>query len=74
LTFLNVLGDYFISHEKVDAEVKLCNLYQFFEAFNDIARCKIFRPSLMFHHFTINCIWLMLFFTNSNKFWYWSNS
>jgi len=26
-----------------------------------IALCKIFCSSFMFHHFTINCIWLMLF-------------
>jgi len=44
-----------------NAEVKLCNLYQFTEAFNGIANCKIFHRSFMFHHFTINCIWLMLF-------------
>jgi len=44
-----------------NAEVKLCNLYQFAEAFNGIASCKIFCPCFMFHHFTINCIWLMLF-------------
>jgi len=31
------------------------------EAFNGIASCKIYCPSIMFHHFTINCIWLMLF-------------
>jgi len=44
------------------AEVKLCNLYQFDEAFNGIASCKIFCPSFMFHHFKINSILLMLFF------------
>jgi len=43
------------------SEVKLCNLYQFAEAFNGIATCKIVCPFFMFHHFTINCIWLMLF-------------
>jgi len=31
------------------------------EAFNGIASGKIFCPSIMFHRFTINCIWLMLF-------------
>jgi len=31
------------------------------EAFNGIASCKIFCPFIMFHHFTVNCIWLMLF-------------
>jgi len=44
-----------------NAEVKLCNLYQFAEILNGIARCKIFCSSFMFHHSTINCIWLMLF-------------
>jgi len=44
-----------------NAAVKLCNLYQFVEAFNGIASCKIFCPSVMFHHFTINCVWLMVF-------------
>jgi len=44
-----------------NAEVKLCNLYQFTEVFNGIARCKIFCLSFMFHHFKINCIWFMLF-------------
>jgi len=50
-----------------NAEVKLCNLYQFAEAFNGIASCKIFCPSFMFHHFTINCIWLMLFLHKLKK-------
>jgi len=27
------------------------------EAFNGIASCNIFCPSITFHHFTINCIW-----------------
>jgi len=44
-----------------NAEVKLCNLYQFAETFNDLGGCKIFFSSIMFHHFTIHCIWLMLF-------------
>jgi len=44
-----------------NAELKLCNLYQLAEAFTGIASCKIFCPSFMFHHFTRNCIWLMLF-------------
>jgi len=44
-----------------NAKVKLCNLYQFAEAFSDIASCKIFCPCFIFHHFTINCVWLMLF-------------
>jgi len=57
-----------------NAEVKLCNLHQFAEAFNGIESCKIFYPSFMFHHSTKNCIWLLLICTNSNKFWYWSNS
>jgi len=43
-----------------NAEVKLCNLHQFAEAFSGIACCKIFCPSFMFHHFTIKGIWLML--------------
>jgi len=30
------------------------------EAFNDISTYKIVCPSIMFHHFTINCISLML--------------
>jgi len=41
-----------------NAEVKLCNLYQFAETIIGIASCKIFCPSFMFYHFTINCIWL----------------
>jgi len=48
------------------AEINVCNLYQFAEVFNGIARCKIFCLSFMFHHFTINCIWLILFCTNSS--------
>jgi len=44
-----------------EAEVKLCNLYQFAETFSGIANYKIFCPSFMFHHFTTNCVWLMLF-------------
>jgi len=44
-----------------NAEINLCNLYQFSEVFNGIARCKIYCLSFMFHHFAINCIWLMLF-------------
>jgi len=31
------------------------------EAFIGIASCKIFCPSMMFHYFTINCIWFRLF-------------
>ena len=50
-----------ISRNSRNAEVKLCNLYQFAEAFNGIASCKIFCPSFMFPQFTINCIWLMHF-------------
>jgi len=50
-----------ISEKTHNAEVKLCNLYQFAEAFNGIASCKIFCPSFMFRHFAINCIWLVLF-------------
>jgi len=44
-----------------NAQVKLCNLYQFAEAFSGIASCKIFCLSFMLHHFRTNCIWLMLF-------------
>jgi len=46
-----------------NAEVNLCNLYQFAEAFNGrpTPSCKILCPSFMFNHFTINFIWLMLF-------------
>jgi len=44
-----------------NAQVNLCNLYQFAEAFNGIANCKIFCPFFMFHHSTINCIWLMFY-------------
>jgi len=44
-----------------NAEVKLCNLYQFAEAFNGIASFKIFLPSFMLSNFTINVIWMMLF-------------
>jgi len=50
-----------ISVMNYNAEVKLCNLYQLAEAFNGIASRKIFCPFFMFHHFTMNCIWLMLF-------------
>jgi len=45
----------------LNAEVKVCNLCQFAEPFGVIASCKIFCPPFMFHHFTMNCIWLMLF-------------
>jgi len=31
------------------------------EACNGIASCKIFYQSFIFHHFTINYIWLILF-------------
>ena len=31
------------------------------EAFDGITSCKIFCPFIMFHHFTVNCICLMLF-------------
>jgi len=44
-----------------NAEVNLCNLYQFAEAFKGIANCKIFCPSFMFNRFRINFIWLILF-------------
>jgi len=44
-----------------NAEIKLCHLYQFAEAFSGIASYKIFCPSFMLHHFTKNCIWLKLF-------------
>jgi len=43
----------------------LCNSLQslsVLEAFNGIASCKIFCPSFKFHHFTMNCSLLMLFF------------
>jgi len=50
-----------ISVKSHNAEVKLCNLYQFVEAFNGIASCKIFCPSFMFHHFTTTCNYFMLF-------------
>jgi len=44
-----------------NAEVKLCNLHQFAEAFSGIASCKILCPFFMLHHFATNCIWVMLF-------------
>jgi len=44
-----------------NAEVKLCDLYQFAEVVSGIASCKIFCPPFMFHNFTTNCIWLKLF-------------
>jgi len=52
---------FYISVMSHNAEVKQCNFYQFAEAFNGIASCKIFCPFFMFHHFRTNCIWLMLF-------------
>jgi len=52
---------FYISVMSHNAEVKLCHLYQFAEAFSGIASCKIFCLSFMFHHFTINCIWLVFF-------------
>jgi len=51
------------------ADVTLCNLYQLAEACNGIANCKIFCPSFMFHHSTINSIWLMLFLHELKQFW-----
>jgi len=54
-----------ISVKSHNAEVKLCNLYQFAEAFSGTESCKIFCLFFMFHHFTINCIWLMLFLHES---------
>jgi len=57
-----------------NAEVKLCHFYQFAEAFSGIESYQIFCPCFMFHHFTINGIWLMLFLHELNTFWYWSNS
>ena len=44
-----------------NADVKLSNFLSVLEALNGIASCKIFCPSFRFHHFTIHCIWLMLF-------------
>jgi len=44
-----------------NTEEKTGNLHQFAEAFNGIARFKIIFPSFMFHNFTINYMWLMLF-------------
>ena len=63
-----------ISVKSHNAELKLCNLHQFAEAFNGIASCKIFRQTFMFHHFTINCIWLMPFLHELKQVWCWSNS
>jgi len=40
-------------------------LYHLTEAFNGIASCRIFCPFFMLHHFTMNCIWLMLFLHES---------
>jgi len=44
-----------------NAEIKLCNIYQFAKAFSGIASYKIFCSAFMFHHFTINYIWLILY-------------
>jgi len=49
-----------ISLKSRNAKLKLCNLYQFAEAFNGITSCKVFCPSFTFHHFVINCICLIL--------------
>jgi len=48
-----------ISIKKHNVGVKLCNLDQFLKYINDTASCKIFFPTIMFHHFTVNCIWSM---------------
>ena len=37
------------------------------EVISGIASCKIFCLSFMFHHFTMNCIWLMLFLHELKK-------
>jgi len=57
-----------------NAEAKLCHFYQFSEAFSGIESYQIFCPCIMFNHYTINGIWLMLFLHELNTFWYWSNS
>jgi len=46
-----------ISVKSHNAEVKLCNLYQFAEAFSGIASCKIFCSFFMLNHFAIKCTW-----------------
>ena len=50
-----------ISVKSHNAEIKLYNLYHFTEEFKCIASYNIIFPSFVFHHLTINCIWLMLF-------------
>jgi len=65
---------YHISVKNHNAEVKLCNLYQFAEVFNGIASSKIFCPS--FSSIILQSIafgWCS-FYTKSNTFWYWLNS
>jgi len=49
-----------ISIKSHNVEVKLQSL-SVLEVFDGSASCKIFCPSFMFHHFTMNCIWFMLF-------------
>ena len=48
-----------ISLKSHNIEVKLCNPCQFLKRLIFVS-CKIFCPSIISHHFTINCIWLML--------------
>jgi len=51
-----------ISIKSHNAVVKLtAQSLSVLEVFSGIASCKIFRPSFMLNHFTLNCISLMLF-------------
>ena len=43
-----------------------------FSFIDGIATCKKFCPSFMIHHFTMNCIWMMLCL-HELKFWCWPN-
>jgi len=63
-----------ISAMSHNVAVKLCNLYQFVEACNGIASCKIFCLSAMFHHFAMNCICWMVFLHELTQILVWSNS
>jgi len=41
------------------------------EAFYGIASFTLFYPSIVFHHFTKNCIWLMLFLHELEQIFVW---
>jgi len=54
-----------VSLNFLKCKITFDNIMKLIEAFNEtfigIASCKIICLSFMFQHFTINCIWLMLF-------------